>query len=156
MDKEHLDHPPTPEELAAIYMHSEENNPQSILYKRTLIRPKVPVLQLVLFAGIVAAAGICAFLISTWLNLHFAFSVLLTVAAVMLSGILLAKRILIALIKTYQALAPKKVRERCRYEPSCSVYMIMSLEKYGLWRGLKKGLRRWRGCKPPNGGFDFP
>ncbi|MBR4863272.1 MAG: membrane protein insertion efficiency factor YidD [Oscillospiraceae bacterium] len=60
------------------------------------------------------------------------------------------------MVETYQAVAPAKTRERCRYEPSCSVYMLQALKKYGFLPGLKKGLKRWRSCKPPNGGIDPP
>ena len=78
------------------------------------------------------------------------------VVAPILAVLLLAKPLLITLVKTYQALAPAKLRRRCRYEPSCSVYMIQAVEKYGVRQGLQKGLKRWKGCKPPNGGFDYP
>lgn len=83
-------------------------------------------------------------------------AVLAAVGMLMLVLVIFAKPIVIWAVKIYQVLAPEKVRMRCRYEPSCSVYMILCLEKYGFWKGLRKGLKRWGGCKPPNGGYDWP
>ena len=43
----------------------------------------------------------------------------------------------------------------CRFEPSCSVYMIQAVEKYGAWRGVGKGLKRIMRCHPfHEGGLD--
>ena len=43
---------------------------------------------------------------------------------------------------------------RCRFYPSCSVFMAESVEKYGL-RGFFIGIRRLIRCHPFNiGGFD--
>jgi len=62
----------------------------------------------------------------------------------------------IGLIHFYQKTAPRRVRESCRFEPSCSEYMILSLNKFGLIEGLKKGIVRLQKCKPPFGGTDYP
>ena len=62
----------------------------------------------------------------------------------------------IGLIHFYQRTAPRRIRESCRFEPSCSEYMILSLEKFGLINGLKKGITRLKKCKPPFGGTDYP
>jgi putative membrane protein insertion efficiency factor len=43
----------------------------------------------------------------------------------------------------------------CRFEPTCSVYMMQAVEKYGVWRGVGKGLRRIVRCHPfHEGGLD--
>ncbi len=43
----------------------------------------------------------------------------------------------------------------CRFEPTCSVYMIQAVEKYGVVRGIAKGLRRIGRCHPfHEGGLD--
>src|SRR6185437_8012553 len=45
----------------------------------------------------------------------------------------------------------------CRFEPSCSRYMIAALRKYGLFRGLLKGIVRVSRCHPWHpGGYDPP
>ena len=137
-------------------MQTNAEDPRSVFYKRTLVRPKIPVWQLLLIllataGGIVAVClGAASMGAPLWLR------VLCGLVAAILVLRLLAKPLLIALVKTYQALAPKAVRERCRYEPSCSVYMIQAVEKYGFRKGFRKGMKRWNGCKPPNGGIDLP
>jgi putative component of membrane protein insertase Oxa1/YidC/SpoIIIJ protein YidD len=64
--------------------------------------------------------------------------------------------ILIRIIVLYQFVTPKRIREACRFDPSCSNYMILSLKKYGLIIGFKKGITRLKRCKWPNGGEDYP
>lgn len=66
------------------------------------------------------------------------------------------KYILIFLIKLYQKIAPKSIRSKCRFEPSCSNYMLQCLEKYGLFKGLKKGINRLKRCNINDGGYDYP
>jgi putative membrane protein insertion efficiency factor len=45
----------------------------------------------------------------------------------------------------------------CRFEPSCSRYMIGALQKYGFVRGLARGVRRLMRCHPWHpGGYDPP
>jgi putative membrane protein insertion efficiency factor len=45
----------------------------------------------------------------------------------------------------------------CRFEPSCSRYMIGALRKYGLVRGLAMGVARVLKCHPWHpGGYDPP
>lgn len=68
----------------------------------------------------------------------------------------LAKRFAIGLVLVYKAFAPLEVRARCRFKPTCSTYMIMAINKYGLFIGVAKGIRRLLRCKPPNGGVDLP
>ena len=78
------------------------------------------------------------------------------IAAVSLICILLLKPFTIGAILLYKATAPKKMRDRCRFEPTCSTYMIMAINKYGLIKGVIKGVKRITRCKPPNGGVDYP
>ena len=66
------------------------------------------------------------------------------------------KKHAIGCVLMYKAYAPLDVRARCRFEPTCSTYMILAIQKYGLFRGLIKGIKRLRRCKPPNGGIDYP
>lgn len=66
------------------------------------------------------------------------------------------KLFIISFVRGYRLLAPKKLRNRCRYTPTCSHYMIVSLRKHILIIGLFKGLRRICRCRPPYGGIDLP
>ena len=65
--------------------------------------------------------------------------------------------LLIGLIRVYQATLSPLLGNVCRFEPSCSRYMVESLKTYGLVRGLARGLRRLSRCHPWNpGGYDPP
>lgn len=67
-----------------------------------------------------------------------------------------ARRVLIFFVRVYQRYAPYDVRCMCVYVPNCSEYMILAVEKYGLIRGVAKGLRRLRHCGETDGGEDYP
>ena len=69
---------------------------------------------------------------------------------------ILLRRAAVGTVLVYKAFAPLSVRGECRFEPSCSTYMVMAINKDGLIVGIAKGLYRiWR-CHPPNGGVDYP
>ena len=72
----------------------------------------------------------------------------------------LAIGLLIAAVRLYQVtLSPLLAAfgPVCRFEPSCSRYMIGALRKYGLIRGLARGLVRVSRCHPWHpGGYDPP
>jgi putative membrane protein insertion efficiency factor len=64
-------------------------------------------------------------------------------------------RLLILLVKFYKAVISPHLPSACRYQPTCSSYMVQSLEKHGLFRGLWLGLRRIGRCHPWGGhGYD--
>jgi uncharacterized protein len=64
--------------------------------------------------------------------------------------------VLKSIIFLYQKWAPSRIRESCRYEPSCSNYTLLALDKYGSIRGVYKGFDRICRCKYPQGGIDYP
>ena len=66
------------------------------------------------------------------------------------------RRFAVGLVLCYKAFAPAEVRNQCRFTPTCSTYMLMAINKYGLIIGVIKGIRRIQRCKPPNGGVDYP
>ncbi len=65
------------------------------------------------------------------------------------------RKLLIVLIRAYQKLLSPFISPCCRFVPTCSEYMIESLEKNGLFLGLLKGMWRVVRCNPffP-GGYD--
>ena len=69
---------------------------------------------------------------------------------------ILLKKFAIGCVLIYKVTAPEEVRSSCRFTPTCSTYMIMAINKYGLVIGVIKGIKRLTRCKPPNGGEDYP
>lgn len=59
-------------------------------------------------------------------------------------------------IHLYQRCAPADTRLACVFVPSCSEYMILSIQKYGVIFGCFKGIRRLQRCHDLNGGEDYP
>lgn len=39
---------------------------------------------------------------------------------------------------------------RCRFYPTCSEYMILAIQKYGVIKGIIKGINRIQRCRPDN------
>ena len=65
--------------------------------------------------------------------------------------------VLVGLIRVYQATLSPLLGPACRFEPTCSRYMVGALRKYGLLRGFVKGVGRVCRCHPWNpGGYDPP
>ena len=151
-----MDHIPSPAELLAAYESAAQNDPTSVFYKRVLVRPRLPAATIVLSLLLTAAACVLAWVFTARMTQSHLWGMVACIGLLILLILIFAKKILITTVKVYQALAPEKTRCRCRYEPSCSAYMILAVEKYGFWKGFRKGMRRWSGCKPPNGGFDMP
>ena len=151
-----FNHPPTHEDLLAEYTKSQQNDPSSIHYKRKLVRPKLHLFKVLCLTFLVLVlAGLISFGFF-WLTNNRVATILTFVILVVATIIVFLKSIIIWFVHVYQRFASDKRRERCRFEPSCSEYMILALEKYGVVKGLKKGISRLRRCKPPNGGFDPP
>jgi len=65
--------------------------------------------------------------------------------------------LLILAIRAYQVTLSPLIGPVCRFEPSCSRYMIGALRKYGVLKGLWKGTGRVLRCHPWHpGGYDPP
>lgn len=59
------------------------------------------------------------------------------------------------LLRGYKRFISPLLPPMCRFEPTCSIYMMRAIEKYGLLRGTWMGLRRLVRCHPLNpGGWD--
>jgi uncharacterized protein len=65
------------------------------------------------------------------------------------------KKLGITLLKGYRRFLSPLLPPSCRFTPSCSLYMLQAIEKYGLLRGGLMGTRRLLRCHPfSEGGFD--
>ncbi len=60
-----------------------------------------------------------------------------------------------ALIKGYKRFVSPMLPPSCRFTPSCSLYTLQAVEKYGLLKGILMGTWRILRCHPfSKGGFD--
>lgn len=57
-------------------------------------------------------------------------------------------KLITKLILIYRLLTPKWVRHLCRFYPSCSEYMLLSMSKHGTAKGFFKGCYRFCKCHP--------
>ena len=58
-------------------------------------------------------------------------------------------------IKGYRRFVSPMLPRSCRFTPSCSLYTLQAVEKYGLLRGSFMGARRILRCHPfSEGGYD--
>ena len=65
--------------------------------------------------------------------------------------------VLVGLVRVYQWTLSPIIGRQCRFQPTCSHYMIGAVEKYGAVRGTWKGLVRICRCHPWHpGGYDPP
>lgn len=59
------------------------------------------------------------------------------------------------LLRFYKRFLSPLLPPMCRFEPTCSVYTMQAVEKYGVVRGVWLGIRRLSRCHPFNpGGWD--
>lgn len=67
----------------------------------------------------------------------------------------LPANILILLIRIYQYTLSPFIGRSCRYTPTCSVYSIEALKKYGAIKGSWLAIKRIISCNPWGGsGYD--
>ena len=124
---------------------------------KKLTRPKVSVVK-----GIIVGifVSITILILLPYLLNHFIVSLETSLMISLVIGLTIIvsylKAIIQWLIRVYQKLAPDNIRLACVFEPSCSEYMLLSIEKYGVYHGVFKGIKRLLRCHYPNGGIDNP
>jgi putative membrane protein insertion efficiency factor len=65
------------------------------------------------------------------------------------------RKAVIATLRFYKRFLSPYLPSACRYQPTCSEYMLEAVSKYGVARGVTLGIRRLLRCHPfRQGGFD--
>ncbi len=65
------------------------------------------------------------------------------------------QELVIGFLRIYKRWLSPLLPSACRFYPTCSEYMIQSVETHGVTRGVGKGVRRLLRCHPfHEGGFD--
>ena len=65
------------------------------------------------------------------------------------------KRFILAALSFYKQWISPTLGQRCRFYPSCSMYMYEAVDRYGAAKGVWLGLKRLVRCQPfCKGGYD--
>lgn len=65
------------------------------------------------------------------------------------------KKIVILPIRLYQIMLSPFLGKNCRFDPSCSEYAIIAINRYGIIRGMYLFIKRIMRCHPFGGsGYD--
>jgi putative membrane protein insertion efficiency factor len=65
------------------------------------------------------------------------------------------RKLLVLLIRFYQYAISPLLGRRCRFFPSCSEYTAEAIQKHGVWKGTRLGMKRISRCHPRHpGGYD--
>jgi putative membrane protein insertion efficiency factor len=65
------------------------------------------------------------------------------------------QHLLILFLRGYRYFLSPLVGNQCRFAPTCSVYALEAIERFGAWRGGVLAARRLARCHPWNaGGWD--
>jgi putative membrane protein insertion efficiency factor len=65
------------------------------------------------------------------------------------------KRLAVLAIRAYQIAVSPLLPPACRFQPTCSEYMCLAIERYGVVVGMYKGVCRLCRCHPFHpGGYD--
>jgi putative membrane protein insertion efficiency factor len=68
---------------------------------------------------------------------------------------MIARGAALFLLRGYKRFISPLLPPMCRFEPTCSMYTMQAVEKYGVLRGVWLGARRLARCHPFNpGGWD--
>lgn len=68
---------------------------------------------------------------------------------------LLPRNVMVVILRGYRAVVSPLYGDVCRYYPSCSAYCLVSVQRFGLARGLALGVWRVLRCHPwAAGGVD--
>lgn len=60
------------------------------------------------------------------------------------------------LCRVYRSIRPRKIGDRCAFEPSCSRYAEISFRAFGVRKGSSLTFNRLTRCNAQNGGLDLP
>jgi putative membrane protein insertion efficiency factor len=68
------------------------------------------------------------------------------------------KRVFIFPIRLYQWLLSPLLGQNCRFQPTCSQYMVQAIEEWGPFKGILLGIKRIGKCHPwgPHGHDPVP
>ncbi|GHV39106.1 hypothetical protein AGMMS49546_10600 [Spirochaetia bacterium] len=151
----------------------EQQEAEKYVLEKELIRPKTTVLSVFkyYFIFLTSTLGVTALI---YLFLHFVFPGIaaavqqsveekpfFTCAVIFgichVAGFLIVlKSMVIGFVHLYQHYSPEEVRRNCLFKPTCSEYMLLAIEKYGLIKGVALSLKRFKKCNGEMYRIDYP
>lgn len=137
-------------------LFGDENDPRSISYRRIIVRPGINWPGLIAWAAAPVTGGLLLHHFFLAGGIGTGYRIGIAVILLFLYVVLTARWFAVCMVKLYQRFAPGKLRMKCRFEPSCSEYMIRAIRKYGLLKGVKRGWNRLSRCNVSGGGYDEP
>lgn len=60
----------------------------------------------------------------------------------------MVKKAVVCMLRFYQKVISPLFGPQCRFQPTCSEYCIESVQEYGVFVGVVKGIRRLLKCHP--------
>lgn len=137
-------------------IYTDQDDPRSSGYIRRLTRPRISWFKVAFYLVFPIISSWLIFCIAGYLHVP-SWSLRLSISIYILLYIWLTKKkAAICLIRIYQRYAVSNLRNKCRFEPSCSEYMILAIQKYGFFIGIRKGINRLKRCNIDDGGYDYP
>lgn len=65
------------------------------------------------------------------------------------------RELIISVLRLYKQWVSPLLPAACRFQPTCSEYMMQAIERHGVLRGIRLGALRLLKCHPfHSGGFD--
>lgn len=132
---------------------------------RPLARPKTNVFTVVkgLFYIIIIATFLSSLISVVYMNIADVTTLNIIKLLFQIEGIILFlltlvchKRIVLLFIELYQHYASEKTRRKCICMPSCSVYALMVLRKYNIFKALYLIINRLSNCSGSVAFIDYP
>jgi len=134
----------------------EQNEVWEYCCVRPLTRPdtdiKRAIFSTLAFLAVIAVLSVGTGNLLFWLGSHFQLIwfdehpiitwVLACVGCFLIGLIVMLKIIIIGSVRLYQHYASDELRRKCILKPTCSEYMILAVKKYGVIRGVAKGVHR--------------
>jgi putative membrane protein insertion efficiency factor len=64
-------------------------------------------------------------------------------------------KVALAALRTYKVYLSILFAGNCRFQPTCSMYMYEAIERFGVMRGSRMGLKRLLRCQPLSRKFGY-